>query len=81
MNDIAQVDETWSARKIDKWKNKSIITLRQKLALVYKMSVKMKLDKEPLYNKVLIIANDFLYPSNLKIYEKESRYNETSLYS
>ena len=49
MNDIAQVDETWSARKIDKWKHKSIITLRQKLALVYKISVKMKLDITNLY--------------------------------
>ena len=34
---------------------------------------------EPLYNDVLDITNDFLYPSNSKIYEKEPRYNETSL--
>ena len=35
--------------------------------------------KEPLYNEVLDITNDFLYPNNSKIYEKEPRYNETSL--
>ena len=35
---------------------------------------------EPLCNEVLfIITNDFLYPSNSKIYENEPRYNETSL--
>ena len=34
---------------------------------------------ESLYNEVLGITNDFLYPSNNKIYEKEPRYNETSL--
>ena len=34
---------------------------------------------EPVYNDVLAITNDFLYPSNSKIYEKEPRYNETSL--
>ena len=34
---------------------------------------------EPLYNEVLGIKNDFLYLSNSKIYEKEPRYNETSL--
>ena len=28
---------------------------------------------EPLYNEVLGITNDFLYPSNGKIYEKEPR--------
>ena len=36
---------------------------------------------EPLYNKILgitNITNDFLYPSNDKIYEKEPRYSETS---
>ena len=33
---------------------------------------------EPLYNKVLAIANNFLYPSNNKIYEKEPWYKETS---
>ena len=32
----------------------------------------------PLYNEVLAIANNFLYPSNNKIYEKEPWYNETS---
>ena len=34
---------------------------------------------EPLYNEVLGITNYFLYTSNSKIYENESRYNETSL--
>ena len=34
---------------------------------------------EPLYNEVLAITNNSLYPSNSKIYEKEPRYNETSL--
>ena len=34
----------------------------------------------PLYNEVLGIKNEFLYPSNSKIYEKGPRYNETSLY-
>ena len=28
--------------------------------------------------EVLDITNDFLYPGNSKIYEKEPRYNETS---
>ena len=35
--------------------------------------------KEPLYNEVLSIKNDFLFPSNSKIYEKEPWLNETSL--
>ena len=35
---------------------------------------------EPPYNKVLGITNNFLYPSNSKIFEKELRYNETSLW-
>ena len=34
---------------------------------------------EPLYNEVLGITNDFLYLSNSKVYEKEPRYNETSV--
>ena len=34
---------------------------------------------EPLYNEVLSITNDVLYPSNSKIYEKGPRYNETLL--
>jgi len=34
---------------------------------------------EPLYNEVLDLTNDFLYPYNSKIYEKEPQYNETSL--
>ena len=36
---------------------------------------------EPLYNEVLGITNDFLYPSKTKIYGKERRYdiNKTSL--
>ena len=33
---------------------------------------------EPLCNEVLRMTNDFLYPSNSKIDEKEPRYNETS---
>ena len=33
-----------------------------------------------LYNEVLGIKNEFLYPSNSKIYEKGPRCNETSLY-
>ena len=31
------------------------------------------------YNEVLNMANDFLYPSNSKVYGKQARYNETSL--
>ena len=31
---------------------------------------------EPLYTEVLGIRNDFLYPSNREIYEKEPRYRE-----
>ena len=31
------------------------------------------------YNKVLVIMNDFIYPSNGKMYGKEPLYNETSL--
>ena len=34
---------------------------------------------EPLYNEVLGITNDFLYLSNSKVYEKEPRYDETSV--
>ena len=34
---------------------------------------------EPLYNEVLGITNDFLYPSNSKIYAKEPCSNETWL--
>ena len=34
---------------------------------------------KPLYNEVLSITNDILHPSNSQIYEKEPRYNETSL--
>ena len=33
---------------------------------------------ESLHNEILDITNDFLYPGNSKIYEKEPRYNETS---
>ena len=32
---------------------------------------------EPRYNEVLGITNDFLSPSNSKIYEKEPQKNET----
>ena len=31
---------------------------------------------EPLCNGVLDITNDFLYPSNSKIYENQPRYND-----
>ena len=31
---------------------------------------------EPLHNEVFRMTNDFLYPSNSKIDEKEPRYNE-----
>ena len=34
---------------------------------------------EPLHNEVYGITNDSLYSSNSKLYEKEPRYNETSL--
>ena len=34
---------------------------------------------KPLYNKVLSITDDFLYPSNSKIYEKDAPYNKTLL--
>ena len=34
---------------------------------------------EPLYNEVLGITNDFLYPSSSKIHETEPRYNKTLL--
>ena len=34
---------------------------------------------EPLYNEVLRMTNDFVYPSDSKIDEKEPRYNESSL--
>ena len=33
---------------------------------------------KPLYNEVLGTKNDFLDPSNNKIYEKVSRYNQAS---
>ena len=33
---------------------------------------------EHLYNEVLRMTNDFLYPSNSNLDEKEPRYNETS---
>ena len=34
---------------------------------------------EHLYDEVLGITNELVYPSNSKIYEKEPRYNEISL--
>ena len=34
---------------------------------------------KPLYNEVLGVTNDFLYPGNSKLYGKEPRYNETSV--
>ena len=36
--------------------------------------------KEPLYNEVLGITKDFLYPSDNKIYGKEPWYSGTSIY-
>ena len=42
------------------------------------MTVELRYN-EPLYNKVLGVRNDFLYPSNSKLYGKEPRYNENSL--
>ena len=44
--------------------------------LVYVRTVKPRYN-EPLCNEVHDITNDFLDPSNSKIYEKESRYNKT----
>ena len=44
--------------------------------LVYVRTVKPRYN-EPLCNEVHDITNDFLDPSNSKIYEKESRYIET----
>ena len=41
---------------------------------------KNQLTVEPRYNEVLSMTSDFLYSSNCKIYEKEPRNNETSLY-
>ena len=35
--------------------------------------------REPLFNEVFGITNDFLYPSNSKTHEKEPQYKETSL--
>ena len=34
---------------------------------------------EPLFNEVIDIANDFLYPNNTKLYEKEPRYSKQIL--
>ena len=34
---------------------------------------------EPLYNEVLGITNNFLYPSNYQTYKKEHRYDDTLL--
>ena len=36
---------------------------------------------EPLHNEVLDITNDFPFPSNSKIYEKEPRYSGTCRYN
>ena len=38
------------------------------------------MSEELLYNEVLGITNDFVYPSNSEIYEKEPQYNEFSLW-
>ena len=37
------------------------------------------MSEELLYNEVLGITNDFVYPNNSEIYEKEPQYNEFSL--
>ena len=37
------------------------------------------MSEELLFNEVLGITNDFVYPSNSEIYEKEPQYNELSL--
>lgn len=42
------------------------------------LSVEPQFNK-PLYNKVLVIMNNFLHPTNSKIYGKEPRYKEISL--
>ena len=34
---------------------------------------------EPLYNEVLGITNNFLYPGNYETYKKDPRYNDTLL--
>ena len=56
------------------------VALRAALGLLKKSTytVEPRYNKR-LYNEVLGITNDFLYPNNSKIYEKEPRYNETSL--
>ena len=46
--------------------------------LVYVRTVEPRYN-EPLYNDVLDITNDYLYPNNSEMYGKEPRYNETSL--
>ena len=43
-----------------------------------KHTVELRYNK-PLYNEVLSITNDILHRSNSQIYDKEPRYNETSL--
>ena len=55
------------------------VALRAALGLLKNKTTVEPRYSEPLYNEVFGITNDFLYPSNSKIYEKEPRYNETSL--
>ena len=44
-------------------------------SLKYLLSTVEPRYNEPLYNEVLGITDNFLYPSNSKMYEKEPRYN------
>ena len=53
------------------WQNVSAITR-------FRYTVEPRYN-ETLYNEVLGITNDFLYPNNSKIYEKVPRYGGTSI--
>ena len=57
----------------------SLKTTSSSLGSYLKNKIQWNLDITNLYNKVLGIANSLLNPNNSKIYEKEPRYNETSL--
>ena len=48
-------------------------TAKNQVAVVYTVGLR---SNEPLYNEVLGMTNNFIYPSNSKIYGKERRYNE-----
>ena len=59
----------------------AVIT-RTSLYVLYRVSLYRGLtvyQTSALYNEVLGLTNDFRYPSNSKICEKEPRYNETWL--